>query len=287
MATNSYISYYNIRALADKDAVLNTYFTDIIGNKEDTASNASNTASIVALLRYIIANLSSDTDIETLIGKLDTLAHTGAVDNFTTLMGYIKQLITDEIALSTIIGIPTGADLSSDISAIKTVVDNIYSVTDTEIAAIKTIVDAVDNIEDLIDGTTATPTAYRREAGKTQIFTKQITNAANAGDVTIATVTDSACIIKSISLSSNGATTVDLTTAAIYGGTAKVLTFIDTWNATQAALDAPDKQVVYQDVLRLPATSTIVIDLVGTGATPVDLQVTIEYISVEDGGYLI
>ena len=140
---------------------------------------------------------------------------------------------------------------------------------------------------ELLDGTTATPTAYRREAGVTQIFTKQITSAANAGDVTIATLTDGACLIKSIVLNSNGVTTADLTSAAIEGGAAKVVEFISAVSAAKANIDVADEQVNFTGIIRLPATSTIVMDLQGTDATAVDLQVTIEYVAVTDGAYLV
>ena len=50
---------------------------DVIGNKSDASSVAA-TASQVALLRYIIANLSTDTDVAALIGALNTAEHAGA-----------------------------------------------------------------------------------------------------------------------------------------------------------------------------------------------------------------
>ena len=95
MANNSYITYSNIEALPDKDTSANDMFTQVIGNKTDTALTASNTTSLVSMVKYIIANLTSDLDITTLVGELTTVAHTGAVDDLTTIMGYVKQLITD------------------------------------------------------------------------------------------------------------------------------------------------------------------------------------------------
>jgi len=93
------IHYSNVVILPDVNETANQYFTQVIGNKLDASSNTEGQASVVALLRYIIANLSSDADVEALIGKLDTVAHTGVTDNVTTLVGYIKQLITDLIAI--------------------------------------------------------------------------------------------------------------------------------------------------------------------------------------------
>jgi len=121
----------------------------------------------------------------------------------------------------------------------------------------------------------------------TKIKEFAITSAANAGLVTIATVTENPCLIKSIVLQSNGATTIDLTTAAIKGGASQVIEFISAAIAVQADLDAADKQVSWFGVARLAAGKTIVIDLQGTGATAIDFTVTIEYKPCIAGGYLV
>jgi len=124
-------------------------------------------------------------------------------------------------------------------------------------------------------------------AGRRQHFTKSITSAANAGDVTIGTITAQPCFIKSIVVRSNGATTADLTSIGIYGGASKVVTFIDTTTGTKANIDAADKQVAWTGAACFTATKTLVITLTGTGATAVNLTVCIEYYSEVDGGYLI
>lgn len=124
------------------------------------------------------------------------------------------------------------------------------------------------------------------DSGKTQIKEFSITAAANAGATIIATITDQPCLIKSIVLHSNGATTADLTSAAIEGGASSVIEFINTTIAIQANLDAADKQVAFAGVVRLAATKTITIDLQGTGATAVDFTVSIEYEATVDGGIL-
>lgn len=128
--------------------------------------------------------------------------------------------------------------------------------------------------------------AFSRLAGITQIFTKQITSAANVGDVVVATITTQPCFIKRIVLRSNGATTADLTNAAIYGGAGKVVTFIDSVTGVRANIAAADQQVSWVGAASLAATKTIVITLTGTGAIAVNLQIDIEYEAVADGGYL-
>ena len=144
----------------------------------------------------------------------------------------------------------------------------------------------LETVEDFLDGTTPTPNAYRREYGQAQIKEFSITAAANAGLTTIATITDQPCLIESIVLHSDGATTADLTSAAIEGGAGSVIEFISALDAIQADLDAADKQIGWDGAVRLAATKTITIDLQGTGATAVDFTVTIKYRAAVDGGFL-
>lgn len=128
--------------------------------------------------------------------------------------------------------------------------------------------------------------AYKRLAGVPQVLEVSVTSAANAGNVTLATVTDQPCVIDSIIIHADTAQTTDLTSCAVYGGAGKVVTFISDTDATQANLDAADKQVSWTGAVRLAAGKTIVMSLVGTGSTAVDLTVTITYHAAVDGGYL-
>jgi len=132
-------------------------------------------------------------------------------------------------------------------------------------------------------GTTNNP----KVAGRIQSFTKNITSAANAGDVTVATITTQACHMKSLVVRANGATTADLTSIGVYGGASKVITFINTTLGAKANIDAADEQVAWNGDMTLDATKTIVITLTGTGATAVDLDVDIEFFAMTDGGYLV
>lgn len=122
---------------------------------------------------------------------------------------------------------------------------------------------------------------------KLQHFTKNITSAANAGDVTLATITTYPCVIKGIVIRSNGATTANLTSIGIYGGASKVITFIDTTAGAKANLDAADEQVSWTGMVQLAAAKTIVITLTGTGAAATDFTIGIEYYTTTDGGYLV
>ena len=132
------------------------------------------------------------------------------------------------------------------------------------------------------------PTVTPNQVGQTKVFTKAITSAANAGDVTVATILSNGCLIKRVNVRSNGATTADLTSIGVYAGAGKVITLIDSATGVRANLAAADQQVGYSPDggIVLAATKTIVITLTGAGATAVDLTVTVEYEACVTGGYL-
>lgn len=144
----------------------------------------------------------------------------------------------------------------------------------------------IDTNQDLLDGTTPTPTEYRREEGVTQIKEFSITAAADAGLTTVATITDQPCDIKSIILHADTGAPAHLTSAAIEGGASSVIEFISAAVAIQTNLDAADKQVAWLGGVRLAETETITIDLQGTGSDAVDFTVSIKYRSSVDGGFL-
>jgi len=118
------------------------------------------------------------------------------------------------------------------------------------------------------------------------IFTKNITSAANAGAVTVATVTTQPCWIEGVVVRSNGATTGDLTSVAVTGGASNVVSFLSAVEGVRANIAAADQQIFWEGAVTLAATKTIVITLAGTGATAVDLQVDTKYRPVVAGGTL-
>jgi hypothetical protein len=118
------------------------------------------------------------------------------------------------------------------------------------------------------------------------LFTKNITSAANAGDVTVATATLQSCLIKSIVVKANNAQTADLTYIIVSGGASKVVTFIDQVSGVRGNIAATDQQVAWTGAVTLDAADTIIMTLTGSGATAVNLQITIEYEAIVDGGYL-
>ena len=126
-----------------------------------------------------------------------------------------------------------------------------------------------------------------KEQGKVQITEFSVTANANAGVTTLATITDQPCLIESIVIHADAAQTGDMISCAVEGGTNQVVEFIGAGEAIQANLDAADKQVSWEGAVRLAATEILTIDLQGTGATPVDLTVTVKFRAVITGGYLV
>jgi hypothetical protein len=117
-----------------------------------------------------------------------------------------------------------------------------------------------------------------------------VISAANAGDVTLATATSGAVRVLSVNVVSDGATTGDLTSAAVSAGASKVNVLIDATDAAKANIDAADEQVAYDGGSAgcvLDANDTVVMSLVGTGATAVDLAVYIRYSPITDGAYMV
>lgn len=155
--------------------------------------------------------------------------------------------------------------------------------------SLEALSDKITDNKNILDGTTTNTAAVKREAGRTQYFTKAITTATTNGtaDVTVATITTQPCSIKGITLRQNGAVVAELTSLSIFGGASKVVTFIDAVSGAAANLSAEDKQVSWDGEVLLGATKTIVITIVGTGISAAqDLTVGIEYIATVDGGYL-
>jgi len=122
--------------------------------------------------------------------------------------------------------------------------------------------------------------------GTKQIVEVSITAALNAGVTTVATVANQACLIKSIVVHADTAAHADMTSCAVKGGAAQVVTFISAATAIEANLDAENKQVSWSGAVRLPTSATVIIDLQGTGANNADLTVTIEYEACVAGGVI-
>ncbi len=154
----------------------------------------------------------------------------------------------------------------------------------TAIADLITRTKGLDDIHDDLAGvgTDTDPKAM----GRKQIKEISVTSPANDGDVILATITTQPCLIESVVIHADAAQTGDLTSCGVFGGAGKVITFISAADAVQANLDAEDKQVAWTGAVRLAAGKTIAMTLVGTGATAVDLTVTITFRACVWGGVM-
>ena len=167
------------------------------------------------------------------------------------------------------IGAPAGASVSADVAAIKAETALIVADTGTDGVVVTSFTAAADRV-----------------AGRPQAIEVSVISAANAGAVTLATVTTQPCVIDSIVIHADTASQADLTSCAVTGGAANVVIFLTAAEAAVANLDAVDEQVGWTGAVRLAATKLIVMTLAGTGVTAVDLTVTITYHADVDGGYL-
>jgi hypothetical protein len=210
-----------------------------------------------------------------------------AVKAKTDLIGASVSTLTQAQIIS-----DTTPFLGASIATIKTSTDKIGATVALEtggnMAAIKTKTDLIGASVGLTGEATAAlaANAFKRQAGVTQIFQKVVTQAANSGAYTLATVTTQACLIKDIVVKAVTAVQTDLTSAAVTGGAADCITFLSATDAAKANITAIDQQVAWRGAVELAAAKTIVMTLVGTGATPVDLLVTIRFKAAVDGGYL-
>jgi hypothetical protein len=257
------------------DLATNATINQVVGNKDDTVGGTS----IVALAKQVLAALVIVDGFHDVTGAADSAANSqirdvvGRKDDTVagdSVIALAKQIIADTGVIGTIVnagGTATLGALLGDFANTSAV---------TRFGNIQTEVDKIETPSDVCN----------RQAGKTQIFTKNITAAANAGVTTVGTITTQSCLIKRIVLRANGVTTADLTSAAIEGGASQAVEFISAATAVTASINADDEQVAFSGAAVLDATKTITIDLQGTGATAVDLDVIVEYCAITAGGYI-
>ena len=124
----------------------------------------------------------------------------------------------------------------------------------------------------------------RPPAGVMNIIQVSVTSAANAGTVTVATTMTQACIVEAVVVRADVGQTSDLTSIGLFAGTSNIYTFFS--SILQSDLNATDKQEGWVGKLMLVPADKIKMVLTGTGATAVDVTVTIAYRPVYIGGYI-
>ena len=258
------------------DLATNATINQVVGNKDDTVGGTS----IVALAKQVLAALVIVDGFHDVTGAADSAANSqirdvvGRKDDTVagdSIIALAKQIIADTGVIGTIVNAGGTATLGALLG------DFANSSLVTRLGNLQTEANKIETPSD----------ACNRQAGKTQIFTKNITAAANAGVTTVGTITTQSCLIKRIVLRANGVTTADLTSAAIEGGASQAVEFISAATAVTASINADDEQVAFSGAAVLDATKTITIDLQGTGATAVDLDVIVEYCAIAAGGYIV
>lgn len=167
---------------------------------------------------------------------------------------------------------------------------NISVVPPADSTANRQTADVIGNKADVavaIASAVASEIAYIKSLVDNQVktFTKTIVSAANAGAVTVATITGDVNI-ESIILMAVSATTADLTSFGLTGGAGGVIIFIPS-GTLRALIAAADQQVPWASFgvpVHLANTKTIVLTLTGTGATALDWKMFITYRATANGG---
>ena len=189
--------------------------------------------------------------------------------------------------------------LSDEIDDVDDYVDTVeagITTLETDIAALQADIDhathglaalqvQIDDIQDKVDGTDAIPTALARAAGVVQIKEITVTAAANAGATSIATFTGQGLLVESVTIRAGG-NNADMTSCEVRSGTAGKAVMVAAAVAIVASLNEEDEQVSGSGAWRIDAGETLVMDLQGSGATAVNLLVTVKYRAVASGGYL-
>jgi len=228
--------------------------------------------------------------IDTVDGVVDGI-HTD-LGNGTDGLGALKTLIDANQTDLELIKDNSGGTFDGTTDSLEKIRDSAdtgFGVVDGKLDTIDTVVDGIQtDLSNATDGLGALKALVDADvAGRVQVLNTTVTDAANKGTTTtLATVTAQDANIRSITVRANGATTGDLTHFVVSGGAASVITFIDSTDGAQANVDATDKQVTWEGLINLGATSTITILCTGTGVTAVSFDVSIRYEAATSGGSL-
>ena len=117
-----------------------------------------------------------------------------------------------------------------------------------------------------------------------RIFQVSKTNAADAGDITLATVSGSV-LIESIT-AKTVVTHANLDSIEVVGGASDAVIFITAAIGVKTSLDGVDKQVAWTGAVELGAAKTIICSFLGAGAGSVTILFTIKYRSVTSNSQL-
>lgn len=208
----------------------------------------------------------------------------GALNNVTT--GAVADAVWDE-ATAGHSTIGTYGKLMTDDSAKLTTIEGKIDTIDTVVDGIQT------DLDNGTDGLGALKAAI--DAATIKYFQASITSAANAGTVVLGTVGTDKIAIESVCLRSEGATTADLTSAAIKAGPSgnedRIVLLPVTLNdgtsfAVYANLNAAGEQVgeYFNGATVLNVGERFIVDLQGTGTTAVALTLIVSYRSVATTG---
>lgn len=225
-------------------------------------------ATIDGIVDVPTADVADNVQMADVVGN-KTDAAVAVVGTTKTIVAYIKGVMND---------LNNGTD---GLGALKALIDTAT----TNIGTVDTVVDGIQtDLSNATDGLGALK-ALVYSAEQTKITS--ITAAANAAsDTTLATVATGGVLVRGVVIHADAAQTADLTSCPVMGGAGKAITIIAAADALAADFNAENKQVSWTGEIYLPVGATIVMVHNGTGATALDLTVSIRYKPTVLGGTL-
>ena len=247
---------------------------------DTTTDNLQNIRDELVVVDTEVGAIQGDvTSIETKVDTIDTVVDSVQVDT-TSIEAKIDIIdpIVDSIQTDT-------TSIEAKIDIIDPIVDSIQ----TDVTALDTKLSVIeDNNAGTFDPTTDSLEKIRDAIdaiqGEERYKVVSVVSAANAGYVTLGTVTTGNVTIQSVIVHSDAAapTQVDLTSCGVTGGDGSAsdpVIFLDVKDAKKTNLDDKYEQVAWTGEVYLPVGAKISMNLVGTGATVVDLTVAIRFMA--------
>lgn len=245
---------------------------------DTSTDNLQNIRDELVVVDTEVGDIQTDvTSIETKVDIVD-----GVVDSIQTDTTSIEAKIDVIDPIIDSIQTDTTA-IEAKIDIIDPIVDTIATDTGTTIPAQLTSMEGA-TFDTNTDSLEALSNAIASITGSEAYKMVSVVSAANAGYVTLGTVTTGAITIQSVVIHSDAAapTQVDLTSCAITGGDGDAgdpVIFLDPKDAKVANLNDKYEQVAWTGEVYLPVGAKISMNLIGTGATVVDMTVAIRFMA--------
>jgi len=278
----------NLIIVPIEDSANDIHSRDVIGKKSDTTAGDS----LVALTKIV----------DSVVDGIDTKADTISTAVVTTIPGTITTAQSDITAIKAVTDVLPDAGALTTIdtniddieTAVVTTIPGTITTLNTAVitdipASLVTIDTVVDTNQDLLDGTTATPTAYRREYGVAQIKATTIDLEQAAASYDLFTGTTQDCILESLSIrlpNVDCSDDINLTSITIQTDDVTPQVIFDSTDGAVANLTA-EAQLAYTGAIYIKVGTKVQLTIAGGASDAATVcDVVTKYISNVDGGYL-